>query len=77
MGKVKAIMIHVAIENFLAEVDGIIGAYVGMNNFYLYRFERTTLFTFIPGTRARPSPAGPSTASGATCTTCRPGLGTG
>ena len=29
---------HLALENFLAEDDGILG-YAGMNNFYMYRFE--------------------------------------
>jgi spore coat protein CotH len=29
---------HIAIENFLAEDDGVLG-YAGLNNFYLYRFE--------------------------------------
>jgi spore coat protein CotH len=38
---------RLAIENFLAEEDGITGDY-GPNNFYLYRFANTTLFTFIP-----------------------------
>jgi spore coat protein CotH len=33
-------MIHVAIEQFLADNDGILGAQ-GMNNFYLYRFQGT------------------------------------
>jgi hypothetical protein len=32
---------HVAIENFLAEDDGILGTY-SMNNFYLYRYARTS-----------------------------------
>jgi hypothetical protein len=38
---------HLAVENFLAEQDGITGDY-GPNNFYFYRFEKTNLFTFIP-----------------------------
>jgi spore coat protein H len=33
-------MRHVAIEQFIAENDGILG-YAGMNNFYLYRFQGT------------------------------------
>jgi spore coat protein CotH len=37
---------HVAIENFLAEVDGILGAY-SMNNFYLYRFAGTSRHRLI------------------------------
>src|SRR5688572_16613695 len=32
---------HVAIENFLAEEDGILGAF-SMNNFYLYRYADTS-----------------------------------
>jgi spore coat protein CotH len=38
---------HVAIENFLAEEDGLTGDY-GVNNFYLYRFANTTMFRFLP-----------------------------
>ncbi|MBI4476795.1 MAG: CotH kinase family protein, partial [Acidobacteria bacterium] len=41
------LMRHLAVENFLAEWDGILG-YAGANNFYLYRFEGTTLSRFIP-----------------------------
>ena len=37
---------HLAIENFLAEDDGILG-YAGMNNFYMYRFEDTKRSQFI------------------------------
>jgi hypothetical protein len=38
---------RLAIENFLAEEDGITGDY-GPNNFYFYRFANTTNFVFIP-----------------------------
>ena len=38
---------HVAVENFVAETDGILGDLYGMANFYLYRFERKNLFQFI------------------------------
>ena len=38
---------HVAIENFLAELDGILG-YAGLNNFYLYRFEGRKRSQFLP-----------------------------
>lgn len=38
---------HMAIENFLAEEDGLTGDY-GPNNFYLYRFVNTNRFQFIP-----------------------------
>ncbi len=37
---------HIALENFVAEPDGILG-YAGMNNFYFYRFERTKRHRFI------------------------------
>ena len=38
---------HVAVENFLAEYDGLLGAW-GMNNFYLYRFEDRMLSQLVP-----------------------------
>jgi spore coat protein CotH len=38
---------HVAVQDFVAENDGILG-YAGLNNFYLYRFTGTTLHQFIP-----------------------------
>jgi hypothetical protein len=38
---------HLAVENFLAEEDGLTGDY-GPNNFYFYRSANTTMFTFIP-----------------------------
>lgn len=37
---------HLAIENFLAEDDGILG-YAGMNNFYVYRFEDSKQMQFL------------------------------
>jgi spore coat protein CotH len=37
---------HIAIENFLAENDGILG-YAGLNNFYLYRFEDAQRCQFL------------------------------
>jgi len=43
----KLFMKHVAVENFLAEPDGILGLW-GMNNFYLYRFIDTERFQCIP-----------------------------
>ncbi len=39
-------MKHVGVQGFLAEWDGILG-YAGMNNFYLYRFEKQTVSQFI------------------------------
>ena len=41
----KGFMKHLAIEDFLAETDGILS---GMSNFYLYRFENTNLSELIP-----------------------------
>jgi spore coat protein CotH len=38
---------HLAIENFLAEEDGLTGDY-GPNNFYFYRFQNTTKYQFLP-----------------------------
>jgi spore coat protein CotH len=43
LGKVVT---HLAIENFLAEDDGILG-YAGLNNFYMYRFEDSKRSQFI------------------------------
>jgi hypothetical protein len=41
-----AFMKYVAIQNLLAEWDGLVG-YAGLNNFYLYRFEKKTLSQFL------------------------------
>ena len=38
---------HVAVEVFLADNDGFLSDYGGMNNFYFYRFQDKKLFTFI------------------------------
>ena len=43
----KQFLKHVAVENYLAEADGLLGLW-GMNNFYLYRFAETGRFQFIP-----------------------------
>ena len=43
----KKLMIHVAIEKFVSDVDGFIGDY-GTNNFYFYRFEKKNFSTIIP-----------------------------
>jgi len=40
-------LLYLAVENFIAEIDGITGEW-GMNNFYLYRFEGGNRFEFIP-----------------------------
>ena len=42
----KQFMAHVAVERFLTEQDGVIGA-IGLNNFFLYRFEKKNLSQFI------------------------------
>ena len=38
---------HIAVEKFLADQDGLLSDYGGMNNFYLYRFDGQKLFAFI------------------------------
>jgi len=43
---IRRYITHIAIENFLSEPDGLLGG-LGMNNFYLYRFEGTTRFQVI------------------------------
>jgi len=43
----RAFVTQAAIENFLADYDGLLG-YAGMNNFYLYRLQPSRLSTFIP-----------------------------
>jgi spore coat protein H len=43
----KKFIRHLAIENFLAEEDGLTGDY-GPNNFYFYRFLNTTKFQVLP-----------------------------
>jgi spore coat protein CotH len=40
------VLTHLAIENAIAEEDGILGAW-GMNNFYWYRFEDVSVSRFI------------------------------
>ncbi len=47
----KYLMTYIAIENFLAELDGFLGEW-GMNNYYLYRFEKKNLSTIIPWDRS-------------------------
>jgi spore coat protein CotH len=44
---VKKFIRHLAIENFLAEEDGLTGDY-GPNNFYFYRFLNTNRYAFLP-----------------------------
>jgi spore coat protein CotH len=43
----KLFLDYLAVENFIGELDGVQGDW-GLNNFYLYRFDQTTLFRFIP-----------------------------
>jgi len=43
----KKFIRHIAIENFLADQDGLTGDY-GPNNFYFYRFLNTSRFQVIP-----------------------------
>jgi len=42
----KQFLSHVAVERFIGEQDGIVGG-VGLNNFFLYRFEKKNLSQFI------------------------------
>ncbi|MEK7406804.1 MAG: CotH kinase family protein [Acidobacteriota bacterium] len=44
----RLFLTYVAVESVLADYDGVLGTAIGTNNFYLYRFERSTLFQFIP-----------------------------
>jgi spore coat protein CotH len=44
---VERFLTYVAIENAIAETDGLVGQQ-GMNNFYLYQFRDERRFTFIP-----------------------------
>jgi spore coat protein CotH len=44
---VDRFLTHVAVENALAERDGIVGV-DGMNNFFLYQYENSNRFVFIP-----------------------------
>jgi spore coat protein CotH len=44
---VNAFITQLAIQNFVAQTDGLVGA-VGTNNFYLYRFAGTNLSVLIP-----------------------------
>lgn len=44
---VKTFITELAVQNFLAQTDGLVGG-VGMNNFYLYRFAGKRLSMLIP-----------------------------
>ncbi len=39
---------YAAAENVLAEGDGLVGGIIGMNNFDLYQFQGTTIYTITP-----------------------------
>jgi hypothetical protein len=43
----RTFLTQVAVENFLADIDGLLGDW-GMNNFYLYRFEGRALSQLLP-----------------------------
>lgn len=47
---VRKFLTYVATEAFLAERDGILGEW-GMNNFYLYRYEKSNRFELLPWDR--------------------------
>jgi spore coat protein CotH len=47
----EAFVTHVAVEAFLAEIDGVLGDW-GMNNFYLYRFDGSRRSTLVPWDRS-------------------------
>ena len=55
----KKFVTHLAIENFLAEEDGLTGDY-GPNNFYFYRFVNTSKFIFLPWDKSNTFWATPS-----------------
>lgn len=44
--KLDDFVAHVALENVIAEWDGVVG-YAGLNNFYLYRYENSNVSRFI------------------------------
>jgi spore coat protein H len=44
---VRKFLTHLAVENALAEYDGVVGQF-GMNNFYLYQYGNQKKFIFIP-----------------------------
>jgi spore coat protein H len=54
-----ALLKHVAIEMFVAEGDGFVGAW-GMNNFYIYRPQGSNQFTIIPWDKSETFKDGPT-----------------
>jgi spore coat protein H len=55
---VRAFVRQAAVENFLADNDGLLG-YAGLNNFYLYRFRSNRVSTFIPWDKSEAFKSGP------------------
>lgn len=45
---IRGLVTLLALEDYLTDNDGILSSTYGMNNFYLYRFENSTLHTFLP-----------------------------
>jgi spore coat protein CotH len=43
----RQFLLWLAVERFVAEVDGFLSDYGGMNNYYLYRFDNQNRFSFI------------------------------
>jgi len=54
----KAFMSYVGVENFLGEIDGMLGDFA-INNFYLYRLEHSTRSVVIPWDRSQSFTGGP------------------
>ncbi len=54
----RKFLTHVATENFLGELDGVLGNFA-MNNFYFYRFENKNLSTFIAWDKSHTFMVGP------------------
>jgi uncharacterized protein (TIGR03437 family) len=44
----RGFVMLIAVENYLADNDGVLSSVFGMNNFYLYRREENTVAEFIP-----------------------------
>lgn len=55
----KKFVQHVAVEHFVADNDGFLSDYGGMNNYYLYQFQDKKLFTFIAWDKSEAFKSGP------------------
>jgi hypothetical protein len=55
----KYFMKHVAVERFLGEQDGIIGGF-GMNNFYMYRYNKKNLNVVLAWDKSNAFESGPT-----------------